>query len=168
MKIQKKLLFGLVGLLLLGSGLYVLQGGFEGLFSDLKTHSLQQANKPQVYSLSGPTMGTHYNIKLVLPSSRSKEIDALSQGIAEALSGVEQRMSTYRNDSELSQFNVSSAGDWVQVSDPLFRVISAAQDLSQRSAGAFDVTVGPLVNLWGFGPEHQLDKVHKKEGRYLP
>lgn len=159
LKSQKKLLFGLIGLLLLGGGFYVLQGDFEGLFSDFKTHSLQQTNKPQVYGLSGPTMGTRYNIKLALSPSRSKEIDALSQGIAKALLGVEQRMSTYRDNSELSQFNVSSPGDWVLVSDPLFRVISAAQDLSKRSAGAFDVTVGPLVNLWGFGPEHKLDEV---------
>ena len=112
-----------------------------------------------VYSLSGPTMGTSYNIKLILPPSRSNELESLSQDVKATLADIEKKMSTYQRDSELSLFNASLQGSWFTVSDALFTVISAAQALSDRSFGAFDSTVGPLVNLWGFGPSHQLDKV---------
>jgi thiamine biosynthesis lipoprotein len=59
-------------------------------------------------------------------------------------------MSNYREDSELSLINRVAASQAVQASDPMFSVLSAAYDVSARSAGAFDVTVGPLVRLWGF------------------
>jgi len=113
----------------------------------------------QIYSLSGPTMGTSYNIKLVLPSSRAKQLENLSLKVETVLAEVNEQMSTYQNTSELSLYNSSAPGDWIVVSDGLFTVISAAQSLSVASQGGFDITVGPLVNLWGFGPTHHLDKV---------
>ena len=61
-------------------------------------------------------------------------------------------MSTYDPESELSRFNAAPSGEWYAVSQPLFEVVNAAQTVSAQSGGAFDVTVGPLVNLWGFGP----------------
>ena len=61
-------------------------------------------------------------------------------------------MSTYINDSELSLFNQSKITDWQVFSADLYRVIEHGTQVSAISNGAFDVTVGPLVNLWGFGP----------------
>jgi FAD:protein FMN transferase len=67
-----------------------------------------------------------------------------------AIAEVDRLMSNYRADSELTHLNASAARDAVRVSEPLFRVLEAAQQVSADSNGAFDVTVGPLVKLWGF------------------
>ena len=67
-----------------------------------------------------------------------------------AMAEVDRLMSNYRDDSELSRINRDAAHDNVAVSDPMFSVLDAAQRISERSSGAFDVTVGPLVRLWGF------------------
>jgi thiamine biosynthesis lipoprotein len=64
-------------------------------------------------------------------------------------------MSTYRADSELSLFNDSESTEWVEVSAELCGVIEQALSVSDIT-GAFDITVGPLVNLWGFGPSDTL------------
>jgi len=113
----------------------------------------------QIYSLSGPTMGTSYHIKLVLPSFRAKELESLSLKVETLLAEVNEQMSTYQNTSELSLYNASTPEDWFVISEALYTVISTAQSLSVASQGAFDITVGPLVNLWGFGPSPHLDKV---------
>jgi len=67
-----------------------------------------------------------------------------------AMNEVDRLMSNYRDDSELAVINRTAANRPVPVSDPMFSVLSAARDVSARSDGAFDVTVGPLVRLWGF------------------
>jgi FAD:protein FMN transferase len=97
-------------------------------------------------------MGTSYNIKASqLPDSlTTKEID---RQIKEVLDKVNGQMSTYQKDSELSLFNQQVSTGWVPVSPELYTVIREALKISQLSNGLFDVTVGPLVNLWGFGPE---------------
>jgi thiamine biosynthesis lipoprotein len=66
-------------------------------------------------------------------------------------------MSTYIPDSELSLINSSTSTEWIPVSSQLYDVLFAAQQVSRQTDGAFDITVGPLVNLWGFGP----DKVNR-------
>ena len=73
--------------------------------------------------------------------------------VADLLLQINAAMSTYLPDSELSRVNQTEAGVWVDLSPELAEVISVAQTIWQQSAGAFDVTVGPLVNLWGFGPD---------------
>jgi thiamine biosynthesis lipoprotein len=104
--------------------------------------------------LTGSTMGTSYNVKLVaLPSQTDAE--ALQAQIDNDLSKIEQRMSTYRTGSELSLFNRSEATDWVEVSAELCGVVEQALSVSEITS-AFDITVGPLVNLWGFGPDETL------------
>ncbi len=67
-----------------------------------------------------------------------------------AIQEVDRLMSNYRPDSELALINARAATEPVKVSDPMFAVLEAAQEVSTRSTGAFDVTVGPLVKLWGF------------------
>lgn len=67
-----------------------------------------------------------------------------------AIQEVDRLMSNYREDSELARINARAAAGAVRASDPLFAVLQAAQEVSARSQGAFDVTVGPLVKLWGF------------------
>jgi thiamine biosynthesis lipoprotein len=72
-------------------------------------------------------------------------------------------MSTYIADSEISRFNRYGQNDWFEISDSLAEVIANALRISQISGGAFDITVGPLVNLWGFGPERKPEKIPPDE-----
>ncbi|MDF2154373.1 FAD:protein FMN transferase [Vibrio sp. CAU 1672] len=108
--------------------------------------------------LSGPTMGTTYNIKYIeqdgLPSPEAfqTEIDRL-------LEQVNDQMSTYRKDSELSRFNQHQSNAPFEVSPQTATVVKEAIRLNGLTLGALDVTVGPLVNLWGFGPEARPDVV---------
>jgi FAD:protein FMN transferase len=100
---------------------------------------------------TGTTMGTGYSVKITdLPPALSSE--ALAQDIAHLLAEINRSMSTYLPDSELSCFNRNPSTDWITVSPPLAEVVREAQEIGWLSGGAFDVTVGSLVNLWGFGP----------------
>ncbi|MGB0734212.1 MAG: FAD:protein FMN transferase, partial [Pontibacterium sp.] len=80
-----------------------------------------------------------------------------------ALKLVNQQMSTYIADSELSLFNASARTDAVTVSSDLFNVLRLSRDIGEKTQGAFDVTVGPLVNLWGFGPQGRIEKAPNEE-----
>src|SRR5690606_39734794 len=65
---------------------------------------------------------------------------------------IKQRMWTYIPDSEIMLLNAAAVNEWHYVSEPLRQVLEISQTISRKSDGAFDITVGPLVNLWGFGP----------------
>jgi FAD:protein FMN transferase len=110
-------------------------------------------SEPEVLvEIRGSTMGTTYSVKLVeLPPGLTA--DTLKSRIDERLDAVNGLMSTYRPDSELSRFNASRSTDWFPVDPELADLVARAQSISALSDGAFDVTVGPLVNLWGFGPD---------------
>ena len=101
--------------------------------------------------LTGNAMGTSFSIKIVAPR-RDMELDAIRQEVDRVLSTVERQASTYVADSELSSFNSQRSADWFEVSPGLCGLVAEALTLSAATNGAFDVTVGPLVNLWGFGP----------------
>ena len=103
---------------------------------------------------SGDTMGTSYRVTLgKVPAT----VDAprLETKLRSILATVNGQMSTYQSDSELSQFNSLRTSDWMAVSADLVTVVATAETVSRMSDGAFDVTVGPLVNLWGFGPQQR-------------
>lgn len=106
---------------------------------------------------TGQTMGTQYHITLV-PGDTSLP-DNLQQQVQAHLDAVDESMSTYIETSELSQLNDAPVGEWVEISEPLYQVLELAMDISDLTDGAYDVTVGPLVNLWGFGPEDTGDAV---------
>jgi len=112
------------------------------------------------YYLEGPTMGTQYHIKVVMDKElKGKAGDAflteLGDSVQKRLADINQEMSTYIDDSQLSLFNKHDVGSWYPVSQDLFDVLEISREVSEESSGAFDVTVGPLVNLWGFGPERK-------------
>lgn len=108
--------------------------------------------------LQGRTMGTTYNIKVIATEEQVIELK-LQQQIDAALKQVNQEMSTYIADSELSKFNQSTSAEVIEISAGLTRVIKESIRLGNLSGGKLDVTVGPLVNLWGFGPEQRPEKV---------
>lgn len=96
-------------------------------------------------------MGTTWHITFVAREGGpgSEEVQAGAEALLEA---VNRSMSTYREDSEISRFNTAAPGTWVEVSADFIEVLSAALMVGNASDGAYDVTVGPLVDLWGFGP----------------
>ena len=104
-----------------------------------------------VHELVGGAMGTSFSIKIVRPPDTPK-LDELRAAVEEQLAMIEQQMSTYIADSEISRFNAQRSVDWFTVSSEFCTVVAEALTLSAATGGAFDVTVGPLVNLWGFGP----------------
>jgi thiamine biosynthesis lipoprotein len=110
------------------------------------------AANAETVALRGATMGTTYHIKLVAAPG---EVGAksLHEEVEKILAEIDRQMSTYRPDSELSRFNRTAAGEWFPVSAATAEVAAAAQRISEKTSGALDVTVGPLVRLWHFGPK---------------
>lgn len=104
-----------------------------------------------VWSLSGPTMGTRYAVSIV--GGEEAAAERLKGAIDKRLALLNRRMSTYDAESELSRFNTSESDDWFDVSKETAIVTAYALALANDTKGAYDPTVGPLVNLWGFGPE---------------
>lgn len=110
----------------------------------------------KVVGFEGRTMGTTYSVKWV--DANEARVQGLQHRADEALAVVNKQMSTYDPNSELSTFNKLPAGSEMEVSDALAFVVSEALRISADSDGAFDATVGPLVNLWGFGPNGRIEK----------
>ena len=100
--------------------------------------------------IQGMTMGTNYTITLSQQPERPIEI--LQAEIDATLKSINLKMSTYLSQSELSIINQTQSQDWLPLSPELYEVISTAMEFSHLTNGAFDITVGKLVNLWGFGP----------------
>ena len=123
----------------------------------------EKTPQPEVVGFTGGTMGTSYSVKWLAADSAGsdqviKQTAALSSAAEAMLADVNQSMSTYIADSELSLLNRASGTVTQQLSEPLFQVLELSQQISHGSNGAFDVTVGPLVNLWGFGPDGRVTK----------
>lgn len=101
----------------------------------------------------GSTMGTSWTLKVAWGNAAAIPDAVVRDAVQAALEGVDRRMSLYRPDSELSAFNRHPSGRPFEASADLARVLGAAAEISDWSAGAFDVTVAPLVQAWGFGAE---------------
>ncbi|MCF6269831.1 MAG: FAD:protein FMN transferase [Melioribacteraceae bacterium] len=102
-------------------------------------------------------MGTTFSVKFT--SQEHVNLVEIENDVNALLEKVNQQMSTYIPNSEISLFNKSISTDWINVSYDLAFVMNAAIKISQISNGQFDITIGPLVNLWGFGPENKPLKV---------
>lgn len=101
-------------------------------------------------------MGTQYSIVLAdVPAD--VHVVALQSAVDARLERINDLMSTYRETSELSRFNASASTDWFPVSTETSLVVAEALRISDVSDGAFDATVGPLVNLWSFGPDPRVN-----------
>ena len=115
------------------------------------TACAQETQMDPLIRLTGSTMGTGYTVKF---RERATELDRdrIYAEIDEILARINSRMSTYQADSELSLFNKAQTTDWITVSAETAMVIDEALGISRLTDGAFDITVEPLVDLWGFGP----------------
>ncbi|MEQ8409167.1 MAG: FAD:protein FMN transferase [Gammaproteobacteria bacterium] len=110
----------------------------------------------EIVRFSGYTMGTSYDVQVVdLPETIT--LDHASAAVADLLQRLDREIfSTYAPESELSRFNALPVNQPFSASQELFDVLEMAQEIAALSDGAFDVTVGPLVDLWGFGPDPRL------------
>ena len=107
-----------------------------------------------VQELGGPTMGTRWSVKYwhapTAPGPARREV---REAIETALDLVVRQMSTWEEDSDLSRYNRAAPGRWQKLPEPFFTVLRHALELARATGGAYDPTVGPAVNLWGFGPD---------------
>ncbi len=102
----------------------------------------------------GPTMGTTYTVRTALPNDLPAE--KVRARVDEVLKLVNGLLSVFDASSELSSFNRSDGGAWFPLNEHTHRVFSAALEVGALSGGALDITVAPLVDLWGFGPGGRL------------
>ncbi|WP_085640684.1 MULTISPECIES: FAD:protein FMN transferase [unclassified Pseudomonas] len=109
-------------------------------------------------TLGGPTMGSTWSVKYVRhpglpdPAQMRGEVEGI-------LAGVDRQMSTYRSDSDISRFNGLPAGGCQAMPASVLELVRVGERLSQQSEGSYDLTVEPLMNLWGFGPQGREEKV---------
>ena len=103
-----------------------------------------------LHTLHGETMGTSWCVKLV--ASPRADLHAMHAEIQARLDCVVAQMSTWEADSDISRFNRSVANTWQRLPPEFFAVLSCAMETARESDGAYDPTIGPLVEAWGFGP----------------
>ena len=104
----------------------------------------------ELHGLHGETMGTSWTVKLVLPPGI--RLSKLRAAIEHELDIVIAQMSNWEADSDISRFNATSADSWHDLPIEFFTVLECALTIAAQSGGAYDPTVGRLVDLWGFGP----------------
>ena len=128
----------------------------------------------RLHVLGGLTMGTTYSVKIYAAKLEPSK-EEIEQAIRVILDNINASMSTYIGDSELSLLNQAKAGSWISLSDDLFQISEEAIAISRLTRGHFDISVGALVNLWGFGPEksevvpsgHEIDQALANSGLEL-
>lgn len=105
---------------------------------------------PPTAELRGEALGTTFSIQLVVPEA-GFDRRTLRDGILESLEDIDRQFSTWRDDSEISRFNASRDTGWQDASADVCRAVARALAISAATGGAFDITVAPLVEAWGFG-----------------
>ena len=112
-----------------------------------------KADAPAATVLEGKTMGTFWRVSVMnLDKTRTEELRGKIQA---QLDADDQLLSTYKNDSALMRFNLSTSTSLWPVSEAMADIVTESIRVGYKTNGAMDVTVGPLVNLWGFGPARQ-------------
>ena len=121
-----------------------------------------------VHTFDGSIMGTTFMVTIAKSDLEKEDQNILQSLIEHALIDVDEKMSTYRSDSEVSRFNTNQTTEPFPLSEETLTVFQHALAVSKASEGAFDVTVGPIVDAWGFGPSERHDgyPTNEKIGRY--
>lgn len=111
-----------------------------------------------VERFGGPTMGSSYTVQVV-PTGQSPDAAKLKAEVEAILARLDEQFSTYRDDSAISRFNALPAGACMAMPADVLKLWRYGEQLAQQSGGAFDLSVEPLVNLWGFGPQSRGEQV---------
>jgi thiamine biosynthesis lipoprotein len=111
-----------------------------------------------VERFGGPTMGSSYTVQFV-PTGKAPDAAKLKAEVSAILASLDEQFSTYRDDSVVSRFNALPAGACMALPADMLTLWRYGEQLSRQSGGAFDLTVEPLMNLWGFGPQSRSEKV---------
>lgn len=117
--------------------------------------AVARADEP---TFAGPAQGTTYRVRVGQPIA-AMPLAELRAEIEALLVRIDHQMSRYHADTEVSRFNRSASTDWIAVSPDVVTVVQAALTINRQSGGTFDITVAPLVDLWGFGPSGQPGRV---------
>ncbi len=129
--------------------------------------AIVSVTKNDTVHYQGDTMGTTYRVTIVVPVYKALTKDfrekLLKKKIDEELARVNALMSTYDQNSELSRLNKHQSEEPFPISADTAKVLRLALEIAQKTNGAYDPTVGPLVNLWRFGPEDRPEKVPSDE-----
>ncbi len=147
-------------------GLAVLTVGMTAVRYWVLTKAVPTPDVPETQSrmffANGLAMGSTYDVKAVVPD-HLYPIENLDSDILKFLRDFNTKFSTYDPNSEVSQFNKSTSTEWFSVTKEVAELTQMSQELSEKCDGAFDITVGPLVDLWSFGPDKRPRKVPSDE-----
>lgn len=113
------------------------------------THELCRIEDCVTHTLYGETMGTRWRVQLC--ASQRAPLQALHAGVQAQLDSVVAQMSTWEPDSGINRYNRAPAGSWHALPDAFSTVLRCALEVAAASDGAYDPTVAPLIELWGFG-----------------
>lgn len=113
---------------------------------------------------SGKIFGTYYNITINEPNINTEKLKA---EVDLLLNSINKTFSTYIKDSELSKLNQAKANINVKLSNDMEKVLILSKKMFFETNGAFDPTVGPVVNRWGFGPDKDKNQPTKEEIKKL-
>ena len=103
---------------------------------------------PKQIAVARNAMATRFEI--VAYGDHEASVRAAGEEALNEIQRIEAQLSLYRPDSEIAHLNARAARDWVRVSPEVFRLLEQAAYLSSKTAGAFDITIAPLVRCWGF------------------
>lgn len=115
-------------------------------------------NGDSMESVGGPTMGSTYSIKYVRRAGLPAAADVRGE-VEKILTDIDRQLSTYRSDSDIERFNELPANRCQKMPASILKLIRVGEQLSEQSEGSYDLTVEPLLNLWGFGPQGREEKV---------
>ena len=124
---------------------------FVGLMAAL---ALAACGQPTETQLAGSTQGTTYHIKLVLEGLELTP-DRVGKDLEEVFRQVDERLSNWREDSEISRVNARKTTEWQTASPEIIELVALAAEVGRKTHGCYDLTVKPIFELWGFAKHEQ-------------
>ena len=119
-------------------------------------------------ALEGETMGSTWHTKIQTDSARVPAAQAMQTVIDDALERINDEMSTYRPNSEISRFNAHASAEPFAVSEETAFVVRKALDVGAQTEGAYDITIDPLIVLWGFDRKGHRDSPPDQQAGIAP
>lgn len=111
---------------------------------------------PREWHIAGRRMGTTWQVTVVPPRDTRLTEGALRDLVQRRLDELDFAFTNWNDNAPVPRFNVSRSMDWQDMPRELVEMVRFAQELSERTGGAFDITIAPLVDLWGFGPKGRV------------